>query len=459
MAFKFGPKKAESAADRASSTNPAAAQNGKAKKKQQTMMALLAGGALVLGGMYVFKDGKSDSKKQVTSDGTEVRVRVDDMSSRNQNEGEWIARSENQMSELTQRMSNMEKTSDTTALVSRIENLEKQNTALKADGQRLFATMANENERLRRQVQSAPAQAPNREVIAAEQAAGGGGVGAGRWRGQEPFRVGAGGQASAASLQGGGSPGMAEVKTLSFSPAADAKGGAQSLGFRGSLPAAASTVMEASEDYLPPNSYAAARVVVGVDAPAGVASQTDPLPVLLRITGPARSVVQNGRVLTTRLEGCVVSGAARGDLSSEKVYVKLVKMTCDQPNGRVAESEVKGYLSFAGKAGIRGRVVSREGDLVTKAMLAGVIGGFGRGLTANANALFAGGNTIIDGQRQQMSGKDIAVAGVGQGMGQAADTVSKYLIERAEQYQPVIEMSTGIDVDIVFLEGVYVRGS
>ena len=82
MAFKFGPKKAESAADRASSTNPAAAQNGKAKKKQQTMMALLAGGALVLGGMYVFKDGKSDSKKQVTSDGTEVRVRVDDMSSR-----------------------------------------------------------------------------------------------------------------------------------------------------------------------------------------------------------------------------------------------------------------------------------------------------------------------------------------------------------------------------------------
>ena len=43
--------------------------------------------------------------------------------------------------------------------------------------------------------------------------------------------------------------------------------------------------------------------------------------------------------------------------------------------------------------------------------------------------------------------------------GEAADTVSRYLIERAEQYQPVVEMPTGIDVEIVFLDGVYVRNS
>jgi conjugal transfer pilus assembly protein TraB len=61
-----------------------------------------------------------------------------------------------------------------------------------------------------------------------------------------------------------------------------------------------------------------ARVIVGVDASAGVASQTDPLPVVLRITGPARSVMQNGKVLTTRIQGCIVNGAARGDLSSAR---------------------------------------------------------------------------------------------------------------------------------------------
>jgi conjugal transfer pilus assembly protein TraB len=222
-------------------------------------------------------------------------------------------------------------------------------------------------------------------------------------------------------------------------------------------PDAPAVQVEDSPDYLPPNSYASARVIVGVDAPAGVASQTDPLPVVLRITGPARSVVQNGRVLTTRIQGCVVNGAARGDLSAEKVYVKLARMTCDQPGGRVAVSEVKGFISFAGKSGVRGRVVSREGNLVSQALLAGIVGGFGRGFSANANSTFSNGQVGTSGQRPKLSPGDIASGGLGQGVGEAADTVSKYLIERAEQYQPVVEMPTGIEVEIVFLDGVYVR--
>src|SRR3546814_13426602 len=89
-----------------------------------------------------------------------------------------------------------------------------------------------------------------------------------------------------------------------------------------------------SPNYLPANSYAKARVIVGVDAASNVQSQSDPLPVVLRIVGPARSVAQNGKVLTTRIYGCLVNGAARGDLSSVKVYVQFPKMTCPQPGGR-----------------------------------------------------------------------------------------------------------------------------
>ena len=218
-------------------------------------------------------------------------------------------------------------------------------------------------------------------------------------------------------------------------------------------------MVEDSVDYLPPNSYAPARVIVGVDASAGVSSQNDPLPVVLRITGAARSVVNNGRVLTTRLEGCIVNGAARGDLSAEKIYVKLAKMTCDQPGGRTAVSEVKGFISFGGKTGVRGRVVTREGGLVGQAFLAGIAGGFGRGFSANANAVFSGAQTVINGKREQLSPQELLTAGLGEGVAKSADMVSKYLIERAEQYQPVIEMPTGIDVEIVFLDGVYVRGS
>jgi conjugal transfer pilus assembly protein TraB len=246
------------------------------------------------------------------------------------------------------------------------------------------------------------------------------------------------------------------VKVISFTPKGEeAPSAGRAIG--SARPDASPGVVEDSPEYLPPNSYAPARVIVGVDASAGVNSQTDPLPVVLRITGPARSVMQRGRVLTTRIQGCVINGAARGDLSAEKVYVKLAKMTCDQPGGRVAVSEVKGFISFAGKAGVRGRVVSREGSLVGQALLAGIAGGFGRGVSANTNAALSGLQVTTNGRRPELGAGDIVKGGLGNGVAEAGDMVSKYLIERAEQYQPVIEMPTGIDVEIVFLDGAYVR--
>ena len=166
--------------------------------------------------------------------------------------------------------------------------------------------------------------------------------------------------------------------------------------------------------------------------------------------------MRGNKLLTTDITGCLVNGAARGDLSAETVYVKLVRMTCAQPGGRFAVSEVKGFISFAGKSGVRGRVVSREGSLVSQALLAGIVGGFGRGFSANANGIFTG-QVGANGQREALSPTDILAGGFGQGAGEAADTVSRYLIERAEQYQPVVEMPTGIEVEIVFLDGVHVR--
>ena len=224
--------------------------------------------------------------------------------------------------------------------------------------------------------------------------------------------------------------------------------------------AGGSTSYTDSPSYLPPNSIARAKVIVGVDASAGVTSQSDPLPVVLRITGPARSVYRNGRLLKTRIEGCLVNGAARGDLSSEKVYVKLQRMTCPQANGRFAVSDVKGFIAFAGKTGVRGRVVSREGSLATQAFLAGLVSSAGAALNSAFEAPVATIRRSADGDTERTpSLGNVGLRALGGGAEQSGKTVSEYLIERAEQYQPVIEMPTGIDVEIVFLDGVYVRNT
>lgn len=453
---------ATSPSDGTAALNPAAAKNKSAKNRQMLLLGGLGAIVIVGGAMYV---GGRDEKAKPVVDGGGEQVVFDMKGSVNRNftEQEWISRSETELSNLQGRLNVVEKGQGQTAdLRSEVSALKQENAKTLADAKRVVEVYERENADLKR---AASQPGPKARSGPAGRTAGPDGQDAEPWQGQEPFRVtGAAGGAPGTQRPGGRGlppvmPGIAEVKTISFGPSAkDGASGGDGIGFRATAPTAPSTVIEDSADYLPPNSYATARVIVGVDASVGVSSQNDPLPVLLRITGPARSVVNNGRLLTTKLEGCVINGAARGDLSAEKVYVKLVRMTCDQPGGRVAVSEVKGFISFAGKTGVRGRVVSREGSLVGKAFLAGIASGFGRGFSANTDAALSGGTTIIDGERQKLSPTDILAGGFGQGVSTSADMVSKYLIERAEQYQPIIEMPTGIDVEIVFLEGVYVRG-
>src|SRR3546814_20636815 len=97
-------------------------------------------------------------------------------------------------------------------------------------------------------------------------------------------------------LGANGLGGPPEVKLVSF---AGGQGGTASRVEKGN------TLYTDSINYLPPNSFARAKVIVGVDESAGVNSQTDPLPVVRRVKGTARSVLQNGRVLPTTLEGCI----------------------------------------------------------------------------------------------------------------------------------------------------------
>lgn len=434
------PLQAESAApSELSGLNARTARRQKLLLGSLGALALLSGSWFILGGDDKAKTGDPNAAQTIDTAGLVNR----DLSQR-----EFVATYGNRLDAVTREQKALKDGSiPRTEIEAQLAALKAENQAMRVDGQAAIDAISAENAELKTRLAAQPATtAPAVPPPAYGPQAGGYDA---RGRSSQPGAVSTGGDP-----QGGMIPSPGEVKLMSFS-----SDKAASSGLRVGRPDAPPVVVEDSPDYLPPNSYAPARVIVGVDASAGVASQTDPLPVVLRITGPARSVMQNGKVLTTRIQGCVVNGAARGDLSSEKVYVKLARMTCDQPGGRVAVSEVKGFISFAGKSGVRGRVVSREGSLVSQALLAGIVGGFGRGFSANANSVFSGVTTNPDGSRSKLSAGDILGGGLGQGAADAADTVSKYLIERAEQYQPVVEMPTGIDVEIVFLDGVYVRNS
>ncbi len=209
--------------------------------------------------------------------------------------------------------------------------------------------------------------------------------------------------------------------------------------------------------WLPAGAHAEAVVLAGVDASAGVSSQGDPRPVLFRITGPAWTAAEDGTAMQVDVDGCTVTGAAHGDLSSEKVYARFRTMTCAGPEpGTVVETDVAGFVAGSGKTGVRGPVVSREGALVEKAFLAGLVSGAGQGVAQafqpQAVATGAGAAVANSGLG------DIGRAGLGAGASSAGQKVADYMIRRAEQYQPVIQLQAGTKVTLVFLEGARIDG-
>lgn len=201
---------------------------------------------------------------------------------------------------------------------------------------------------------------------------------------------------------------------------------------------------------LPAGAFAQAVLIGSVDANCGVSSTSDPKPVLLRI-------LENGTLpnnFKSKLKRCVAVGASHGDVSSERVYIRLERMSCiDKATGEVIETDVAGYIAGEdGKAGIRGEVVDRSGSMIARAAVGGFFGGISQFMQGS----------IMNQQLSQLSketdGKtifnmDALKQGGVQGVGSALDKLSDYYIKRAEQLQPVIQIAAGRTVDIVFTHG------
>ena len=204
--------------------------------------------------------------------------------------------------------------------------------------------------------------------------------------------------------------------------------------------------------YIPAGSHAKAVLISGVDAGIGITSEADPRHVLMRVTGTVTSAgfgVDN--LKSDVLIGCIIQGQAVGDISSEKAYVKPTVMTCAKKPNTVIEIPVKGYIISQGKSGIRGKVISREGDLVLKSFLSGAISGLGGGVSQSMRPKYEMTSGSLVGEKQSL--KDILGGGMASGVGSSSDRLSDYFIKKAEQYQPVISIDEGTIVDIVFQEG------
>ncbi len=216
-----------------------------------------------------------------------------------------------------------------------------------------------------------------------------------------------------------------------------------------------------SAPYITANSMFEAELLNGMDAPTDQSSRRNPVPAVLRIKSEA---ILPNMFNVPNIQECFLSVSGYGDMADERAKMRTEMLSCVVPSEdegkppHVIEAKVDGYIvGEDGRVGMRGRLVSKQGQIIAKTLLAGVLSGIGeglkpqqiQGLDLNPN----GPNT----RTQTNSAQTIAASGLAQGVSDTAKSISQYYLKLADQIMPIVEIDSGRKVTVVLLKGVELK--
>lgn len=200
-------------------------------------------------------------------------------------------------------------------------------------------------------------------------------------------------------------------------------------------------------DTIPANSFFKSVLISGVDAPTGGMAASNPHPVLIEM-------VDNGSLPNNfkhKAKSCRVSGEVYGNLSDERAYARLTRMSCTLRSGEIVSQEVKGYIAGPdGKNGVRGKVYEKQGAMIARALLAGTFGAVGSAVSQTYTTLSQSPTGTVQG----IDPSKTLEYGVGAGIGNAFEKIADWYLKRADELYPVISMNPGTVVHVVFTEDV-----
>ncbi|OGW23075.1 MAG: hypothetical protein A2X55_08865 [Nitrospirae bacterium GWB2_47_37] len=184
----------------------------------------------------------------------------------------------------------------------------------------------------------------------------------------------------------------------------------------------------------------------GMDAPTFQWGQQDPQPLLTSIED--KMITAMGEEID--LKGCMVLSSTHGAVSAEKAMPRLVKMNCRDKNGNLYAGAVKGWiLGDDGKVGMTGRLVTRNGAVLSKIFWADILSLGGSYLRASATTT----STSLLGVMETTKDSDLLKSAAGQTAEKTTGRLAQFYIKIAEQIYPVVEVKPGRTVTVLFEYG------
>lgn len=201
--------------------------------------------------------------------------------------------------------------------------------------------------------------------------------------------------------------------------------------------------------YIPAGSIISGYLVTGLDAPTSEKAKTEPFPVLIAID--KSTLLPNN--FRADLKECMVLAAAYGDMSSERVYMRAESLNCIMDSGRSFELELSGYAAGSdGKAGLRGRLVSRQGRLIARSLTAGFLEGLAGAFDVNPVPTI---NTTGTGRVEYdsvYSSRALTGASI-KGTSKALERIADFYMRLADNMFPFLEIDASRRVDLILTQG------
>lgn len=203
-------------------------------------------------------------------------------------------------------------------------------------------------------------------------------------------------------------------------------------------------------DFIPAGSFIKVAMLNGVDAPTGGQAQGNPLPVAFHVLDVAN--LANKHKLD--IKDCRIVAAAWGDLSSERMMGRTETLTCII-NDEAVEMAIKGtVIGEDGKAGVRGKLITKQGSILANALFAGALSGIGKAFQQSATTTTTSGL----GTTQTVDPGNVTNAALGGGVSSAASILAQYYLKAADKLFPIIETDGGRVVEILIQKGATYTG-
>ncbi len=203
--------------------------------------------------------------------------------------------------------------------------------------------------------------------------------------------------------------------------------------------------------YIPSGSFARGVLMTGVVVGTGTSSASSPEPIMIRLSH--HGIFSKGSKLKNIREAILI-GSCIGEISSERAKCRLQTLSLKDKNGKIIEKDVNGWLvGEDGRIGIKGIVVDKSSDVARMAVVSGLLGGMSK-FMENQSTKGIYPISPITGQQNVLSATNALRGGMYSGASNALEKLADFAIKRAEQLSPVIVVSSGRKIDVLFSKGV-----